>query len=87
MSRGSPCGSPSAIAPVAIRANALGMRVLAADPMVDPAAPGPATLVELDELLAVADVVTLHAPLTEHTRELIGAAQLTQMRPEIVEIV
>lgn len=66
---------------VAHRGNALGMRVLAADPVVDPAAPGPATLVELDELLAVADVVTLHTPLTEHTRELIGAAQLAQMRP------
>jgi D-3-phosphoglycerate dehydrogenase len=67
---------------VAHRGKALGMRVLAADPTVDPAAPGPAKIVELDELLAIADVVTLHAPLTEHTRELIGAAQLARMRPD-----
>jgi D-3-phosphoglycerate dehydrogenase len=67
---------------VARRGHALGMRVLAADPMVDPAAAVPAELVGLDELLAVADVVTLHAPLTEHTRELIGAAQLARMRAD-----
>jgi D-3-phosphoglycerate dehydrogenase len=67
---------------VARRADALGMRVLAADPIVDPAASAPAELVELGELLAAADVVTLHAPLTEHTRELIGAGQLVQMRSD-----
>src|SRR5450755_2418137 len=37
---------------VARRADALGMRVLAADPIVDPAASAPAELVELGELLA-----------------------------------
>jgi D-3-phosphoglycerate dehydrogenase len=67
---------------VAWRGAALGMRVLAADPVVDPAHAGPAELVELDALLRTADVVTLHAPLTERTRELIGAAQLAQMRAD-----
>jgi phosphoglycerate dehydrogenase-like enzyme len=67
---------------VAWRAHALGMRVLAADPVVDPAAAAPAELVELDELLAAADVVTLHALLTEQTYELIGAERLALMRPD-----
>ena len=66
---------------VAWRADALGMRVLAADPVVDPAAAAPAELVELDELLAAADVVTLHALLTPQTHELIDARRLALMRP------
>jgi D-3-phosphoglycerate dehydrogenase len=67
---------------VAWRAHALGMRVLAADPMVDPAVAAPAELVELGVLLAAADVVTLHALLTEETQGLIGAEQLALMRPD-----
>lgn len=66
---------------VAWRAHALGMRVLATDPMVGEAAAAPAELVELDVLLAAADVVTLHALLTEQTHGLIGAEQLAIMRP------
>ena len=67
---------------VAWRAAALGMRVLAADPMVDPAVAAPAELVELGVLLAAADVVTVHALLTEKTQGLIGAEQLALMRPD-----
>jgi D-3-phosphoglycerate dehydrogenase len=67
---------------VAWRGHALGMRVLAADPLVDAAAAAPAQLVDLDELLATADVVTLHAPLTEETHHLIGAERLELMRPD-----
>ena len=67
---------------VAWRAAALGMRVLAADPMVDPAVAAPAELVELGVLLAAADVVTVHALLTEETQGLIGAEQLALMRPD-----
>lgn len=67
---------------VAWRAHALGMRVLAADPLVNPALAAPAELVELEVLLATADVVTLHALLTEQTQGLIGAAQLALMRPD-----
>ncbi len=65
---------------VAWRAHALGMRVLAADPVVDAASAAPAELVELDELLATADVVTLHMLLTEETHELISAERLALMR-------
>src|ERR1700761_4562178 len=57
---------------VAWRGHALGMRVLAADPVVHADAGAPAQLVELDELLAAADVVTLHALLTPQTHELIS---------------
>ena len=67
---------------VAWRAAALGMRVLAADPMVDPAVAAPAELVELGVLLATADVVTVHALLTEDTQGLIGAEQLALMQPD-----
>lgn len=67
---------------VAWRGHALGMRVLAADPVVDPAAAAPAELVELDELLAAADVVTLHALLTPQTEGLIGGERLALMRPD-----
>ena len=67
---------------VAWRAHALGMRVLAADPEVDEATAAPAEIVELSELLAAADVVTLHALLTEETNHLIGAAELAMMRPD-----
>jgi D-3-phosphoglycerate dehydrogenase len=58
------------------------MRVLGADPMVDPAVAAPAELVELGVLLAAADVVTVHALLTEKTQGLIGAEQLALMRPD-----
>ena len=39
------------------------------------------TRLELDELLEISDVVTLHVPLTVHTRRLIGARELDLMKP------
>ncbi len=36
---------------------------------------------ELDELLATSDVVSIHAPLNERTQGLIGAAELARMKP------
>ena len=69
---------------VAAKARAFGLNIVAADPAVTAetvqAAGG--RLVELPELLAVSDFVTLHTPLTEATVNLIGAAELTAMRPE-----
>jgi glyoxylate reductase len=39
---------------------------------------------ELGDLLARADIVSLHVPLTESTRHLIGAAELALMKPTAV---
>ena len=43
-----------------------------------------ATRVDLDELLSLADVVSLHAALTAETHHAIGAAQLAAMRPSAI---
>jgi glyoxylate reductase len=40
----------------------------------------------LDELLERSDIVSLHVPLTEATRHLIGAAELARMKPTAVII-
>ena len=55
-------------------AQAFGMKVLATD--VVPA-PG---LVDLATVLRESDVVTLHVPLTEQTRNMIGAQELASMK-------
>ena len=68
---------------VATGARALGMRVLVHDPYL-PSAPDDADLVELADLLRRADAVSLHAPLTEGTRGMIGAEQLALMKPTAV---
>jgi D-3-phosphoglycerate dehydrogenase / 2-oxoglutarate reductase len=56
----------------------LDMRVVAHDPFVHGAE---VPLVELDELYATSDAVSLHLPLTDETRGLIGAAELAAMKP------
>jgi D-3-phosphoglycerate dehydrogenase len=63
---------------VARRARAFGMRVLAYDPFLTPAAAAEmgVELTELDPLLKAADVLSLHVPLTEKTRGMLGAREL-----------
>ncbi|MHB8969863.1 MAG: NAD(P)-dependent oxidoreductase [Pirellulaceae bacterium] len=62
-----------------------GMRQpLACDPLI-PAAEAArlgVRLVTLDELLREADFVSIHCPLTEQTRGMIGARELALMKPE-----
>lgn len=57
---------------------------LAYDPFVDSSAAAAmgVTLVTLDELMAQADFISVHCPLTEQTRNLIGAHQLRLMKPD-----
>ena len=56
---------------------------LAFDPYADPAAAATlgVRLVELDELLRYSDFVSIHCPLTEQTRGLIGSRELALMQP------
>lgn len=67
---------------VAWRALGLGMRVLASDPAIREVTVEGVQMLPLRELLAQADVVTLHALLTPETTGLIGAHELALMRPD-----
>ena len=64
-------------------AEAFGMRVLVAN---RPGSPPQSGRVPLDELLATADVVSLHCPLNDATRGLIGARELGLMKPDALLI-
>lgn len=68
---------------VADRARGLGMQVLAYDPVLDSKVgdPAGATMVDLETLLARADAVTLHTPLTPETYHLIDERRLGLMKP------
>ena len=66
---------------VARKAQALGLEVIAYDPFAVPDRHPGISFVPLAQLLARSDYVTLHCPLTEETRGLIGAAELAQMKP------
>lgn len=69
-------------AAVARRAKGFGMKVLAWNR--SPKEADGVELVELDELLARSDIVSLHSALTEETRGMIGATQLRSMKPTAV---
>jgi D-3-phosphoglycerate dehydrogenase len=62
----------------------IGLRVVAHDPFVPDAAIAEAGAepADLGRLLEASDIVSVHAPLTEGTRHLIGEEQLRRMRPD-----
>lgn len=60
------------------RLSGLGLRVIAYDPYQPEARHG------LEELLAEADIVSLHAPVTDDTVGLVGAPQFAAMRDGVV---
>jgi D-3-phosphoglycerate dehydrogenase len=60
------------------RLKGLGVEVIACDPYNNEARHS------LDELLALADIVSLHAPVTDETVGMIGAAQFAGMRDGVV---
>jgi D-3-phosphoglycerate dehydrogenase / 2-oxoglutarate reductase len=64
------------------KAAALGMRVLGNDPLLDaPPSDFPGPLVPFSALLEQSDYVSLHAPLLPASRNLIGADELSRMKP------
>lgn len=65
-----------------------GLKTIAYDPYVSDAAFGPHAekVTELDTLLSRADIVSLHCPLTEETRGMIGARALAAMKRDAVLI-
>ena len=74
---------------VANAAVSLGMKVKGYDPMLSPAAKSTlcseVTVVgSIDELWGCCDYITLHLPLNDHTRHMVGAQQLSAMKPGAV---
>lgn len=70
---------------VAARARAFGMKVCVFDPFVKPDAPefrdGSVTVAEaLEPMLASADFVSVHAPLTSETRQMFGRERFSAMK-------
>jgi len=74
------CGNIGSI--VAERAHGLKMKVVAFDPFLSDERARDLNVqkVELDELLVRADIITLHTPLTDSTRNLIDAAALAKTK-------
>ncbi len=68
---------------VARRAHAFGMTVCGYDPLLSPerAEEMGIHFLPLADVVRAADVLTVHTPLTEATRGLIGAAELAAMKP------
>ena len=68
---------------VADKARAFGLAVITYDPYLptDAALPNGVTAAWLDDLLAASDYVTVHTPLNDETRGLIGTAAFERMKP------
>ena len=67
-------------------AHGFGMKVLAYDPYGDPeyASSHGLALVQFEELLVESDVISLHLPLTESTRHVIGPKQFHLMKDSVL---
>lgn len=67
---------------VARKAHGIGMEVAAHDPFLPASAAGrhAVPLMTLDEILAWADIITLHIPRTKETTNLLGEAQLRLLK-------
>jgi D-3-phosphoglycerate dehydrogenase len=78
------CGNIGAL--VAERALALKMKVIAYDPFLSPerAVKLGVEKVELDDLLSRADVISLHTPLTDKTRNILSAGALAKTKKGVI---
>jgi glycerate dehydrogenase len=65
---------------VGARATAFGMKVIATDVYDFPGK------VDLDTILRESDIISLHCPLTEGTRNIIGAAEFRKMKKDAILI-
>jgi len=73
---------------VGLRSTGFRMRILYADPRANKELEqrAAATRVDLDQLIAEADVLSLHVPLQPENRHLIAAKQLAAMKPTAILI-
>jgi D-3-phosphoglycerate dehydrogenase len=78
------CGNIGGI--VADRANGLKMKVIGYDPFLSPerAVELGIEKVELDDLLARADIITLHTPLTDKTRNVLSKEALAKTKKGVL---
>jgi D-3-phosphoglycerate dehydrogenase len=70
---------------VAAVGRAMDMRVIAHDPFA-PAAPDSVELLPLADVIAQADVLSLHCPLTQDNANMLNAASLATMRPGAIVV-
>lgn len=63
---------------VAERAKAMGMKIIGYDPYIKECKV--AEMVPLDEVIRKADFITIHVPLTDETRHIIGKEELNMMK-------
>ena len=66
---------------IGVLAEAFGMRVVFFDIVAKLPMGNNRSMSKLDDVLAVSDFVTLHVPETAQTRNMIGPAQIAQMKP------
>src|ERR687887_1651261 len=68
------------------KAKAFGLRVITHDPYVSPevAASLDVEMVSFDELLQASDIISVHAPLTPHTRGLLNAEAFAKMKEGVL---
>jgi D-3-phosphoglycerate dehydrogenase len=80
------CGNIGAL--VAERALALKMKVIAYDPFLSPerAVKLGVEKVELEDLLSRADVISLHTPLTDKTRNILSAQALAKTKRGVIVV-
>ncbi len=69
---------------LARRLQGFDVTVIASDPIVAAGSVPGVTMVELDELLGSAQIISLHVPILDSTKALIGAAELARMRPDTI---
>lgn len=73
---------------VATRSKSFGMKIIAYDPYIAPAAAEKvsADMVTFERLLSDADVITVHTPLTDETRNMITATHFARMKMGVVVV-